>query len=207
MRRVLAAVALLLSSVALADVDPAFAKLRDEALKEGGAVESLSAFLDKYVGECDSALGGRECKENAKAFRRSATGKKFYLVMDEESVTQLSPGPYNPRGEMTINVTPFFPAGGYALTHGAPRKTDENGNPIMPLLPVKAKLPDDWNGSSLARYIGMRVFRLQLVFVPQDVWTLSKPRGGKAQGVKAKLLAILITSGRTGKELAVWTAK
>jgi hypothetical protein len=208
LERVLIGCALLFSTLAQADVDPAFAKLRDEALKagQGGAIESLGAFLDKYVGDCGGALGAPECQENAKAFRKGATGKLFYLVVNEDSVTQLAPGPYNPRGELTINLTPFFPAGGYALTHGAPRRADERGNPIMSLIPVRTQTPEDWNGSSLSRFISMRAFRLQLVFTPQDVWSLPRPGGEKARGVKAKIHAILITSGRTGQQLALWKA-
>lgn len=209
MKRVLAGCVLLSSLLARADVDPAFARLRDaaQAPGQGGAIEGLGAFLDKYVGDCDGTLEGQECRQNAKAFRQSATGKKFYLMVSEDSVTQLAAGPHDPRGELTLHITPFFPAGGYALTHGAPRKTDGNGNPIIPWLVLRVKTPDDWIGGTLERFLRMRAFRLQLVFTPQDVWTLSKPGGGKIRGVKAKIHAILISNGRTGEELGLWLAK
>ncbi len=202
MNRLALTCALLAPLLAAADVNPKFAKLRDGA----EALSGLSNFLEKYVGECDGA--GPECKANASQFRREANGKRFYMIVSEDAAI-IAPGAFDPgRDEMTLNITPFFPAGGYALTQGAPHRTDAQGNPVMPLLYVKAKLPDGMNASSMARLIGMRGLRLEIVFTPQEVWSLSKGKGaGKSYGVKARIDGMLVTVGRTGEELALWTPR
>jgi hypothetical protein len=60
----------------------------------------------------------------------------------------------------------------------------------------------------MARFIGMRALRLQIVFTPQEVWALpKKEKGAKMYGVKARIDGMLVTVGRTGEELAFWTGK
>lgn len=205
MFRTLALLTVVSSSVALADVDPKFAALRDQA----EALGSLGQFLDKYVGNCESVLqGGGDCIKSAEAYRKGATGKKFYMIILEQDATMLQMGPYNPNGnEFTIHMTPFFPASNSALTHGAPTKTDANGNPVMPFLPIKAPIPEMGNVSEISRAISSRQLRLQIVFTPQGLWTLPKKGGGKITGVKARLDAIFVTYGRTGLPIALWQGK
>jgi len=203
-KRVLCALLLLLSGGAFADVDPAFAKLRDAA----EPIEGLGGFLDKYVGECSDVLAGKSCAEKAKAFRAAANGKKYYMIIGEDSATMISNGPWDmSRGEFIINLTPFFSGGDYALTEGAPKRTDANGNPVMSLIPIRGVAQEGWNQASVARLISTRQLRLQVVFTPLDVWSLPKKGGGKLMGMKAKLNAVLITRGRTGEEVALWVAK
>lgn len=206
MKRIFAVVALVWTTLAGAEAPPEFVKLRDDpntrVLDQG-----LSGFLDKYIGDCTDPLESDACKANAKAFRAKVNGHRYYMIIGEDAVNQLSPGPYDPRGTMILNVTPFFPGGGYALTQGAPRGTDAHGNPVLPLIRVKAKVPEDWNGQTLSRMISMHAFRLQVIFEPQDVWTLSKKGGGKIQGVKAKIVAVLVSGARTGTPLALYTAR
>ena len=203
MRQALVVTLLLLPAVAMADVNAKFAKLRDSAEALGG----LGQFIDSYVGDCVSDAMGSECKANAAAFRQKSTGKKFYMIVTEESVSMLSMGAYNPAGEFTLNVTPFFAAAGSAVTQGAPSRTDAAGNPVMPFITVRGKVPDGGNAQSVARQISMRVLRLQVVFTPLGLWTLPKKGGGKTTGVKAKIEGILVTVGRTGEEFALWLAK
>jgi hypothetical protein len=191
---------LLLPALALADVDPRFARLRDEAVPLG----SLHGFLEKYIGECTDVFASRECKENAKQFRAEANRQRYYMIVNEDQANMLSPGPYDPRGEYTVNIAPFFAAGGYAVTHGAPKKTDANGNPVMMYLQAKGQVPPGWNAPRFQRLFQTRALRVQVVFTPQEVWDLPRKGGGKQHGVKAKVHAILVSIGRTGESVALW---
>lgn len=201
MNRLLATLALLLPALALADVDPRFAKLRDAAQPLGG----LSSFLDKYIGECDDLFAGSSCKSNAEAFRKTFTGKRMYMIVTEDVATMISPGPYKPTsGEYVIHLTPFFPASKYALTHGAPKKVDAQNNPVLPLLSMSGTIPTGWNSmryNSLFRNQGLRA---QIVFTPKGVWSLPKKGGGKIHGIDAQVEAVLVTEGRTGTVLGLW---
>lgn len=203
--RALSFMVLLGSLAAWADADPKFAKLRDNA----EAIASLGGFIDQYAGTCGpKILGGAECEKNADTFRRGATGKKFYMIVTEETAGVLSMGDPNPTsGGFTLNLTPFFGAGGSGLSHGAPSKTDKDGNPILPFLQLDATLPDGWNLGMMARQVMARGLRLQVVFTPQGLWQVPKRGGGMVRGVKAKFNAVLVTVGRTGEQVALWTAK
>ncbi|MFP2958940.1 DUF6066 family protein [Myxococcus sp. 1LA] len=201
MNRILLAAALLLPALALADADPRFAKLRDEAEPLGG----LGTFLEKYIGACDGAFVDAQCKSNAEAFRKKYQGKRLYMIVTEDDASMLSAGPYSPgTGEYTINITPFFPGGSSALTHGAPKKTDASGNPILPYLTVTGDMPEGWNLQMFTRLFSMRAVRAQVVFTPQSVWSLPKKGGGKNHGVTARIEAILITEGRSGQPMGLW---
>lgn len=195
----------LLPALALADVDPKFAKLRDAAEPVGG----LGQFLENYAGDCLSdAMGGTECKQKAAAFRQKATGKKYFMIITEDAASMIQMGTYNPSaGEFTLNVTPFFAAAGSALTQGAPTRSDANGNPVLPYIKVGGTVPEGGNASSVSRWVSMRALRLQVVFTPQGLWTLPKKGGGKTTGVKAKIDSMLITVGRTGEQVGLWMGK
>jgi hypothetical protein len=190
--------------VALADGNDKFNELRDKAEPLSG----LGPFLDRYIGECESSQGP-ECKQNATAFRKEANAKRFYMAVPEDAAVIAAGRIDSAHEQITLNVTPFFPAGGYALTSGSPRRTDAEGNPVMPLTYVKAKVPDGMDASSVARLIGMRGLKLELVFTPQDVWTLAKKekKAGKMYGVKAKIEAMLVSVARTGEPLALWPSR
>nr|WP_227027239.1 DUF6066 family protein [Corallococcus soli] len=195
------AFALLVPTLALADVDKRFAKLRDESEPLGG----LGAFLEKYVGECDGAFVDPQCKANAEAFRKKYTGKKLYMIITEDDATMLSAGDYNPgTNDYTINITPFFGGGKYALTHGAPKKTDAQGNPLMNYLTVSGTAPDGWNGGVFSRLFSTRGVRAQVVFTPQSVWSMPKKGGGKIYGVNARVESVLLTEGRSGGHMGLW---
>ncbi len=205
MNRSLLLLAALAPALALADADPRFQALRDSAEPVGG----LGQFLDKYIGECATAGGiDGECRQNASAFRQKMRGKKLYMIVTEESAGMLSPGDYDVRrGEYSINVTPFFGAGGYGLTQGTPKRTDANGNPVMPLMTVRGETKDGWSPMRFQRLFSSRELRLQVVFTPQDVWTLPKKGGGKIYGVRAKIEGILVTIGRTGEPAGLWVSR
>jgi hypothetical protein len=199
--RLLVTVALLLPALAVADVDPRFARLRDAAEPLGG----LSAFLSRYIGQCADMFATSDCRTKADAFRKNYRGKKLYMIVDEDVVNMVSLSAYQPvTGDFVINILPFFPAGSYALTHGTPKKTTAAGNPILPQLTVSGRAPTEWNGQYFSRLFTSQSIRVQVVFTPLDIWSLSKPAGGKIYGVSGRLEAVLLTEGRTGVEMGLW---
>ncbi len=203
--KTLVMMAVLLPAVALADVDPRFAKLRDQA----EAMGAVSAFVEKYVGDCASRmLGGGECEKNAEIFRQGATGKKFYMIITEETSGVLSMGEVKANdGRFVLNLTPFFAASGSAITHGAPARTDGDGNPVMPFVRIDSQMPEGWNPALMARQVQGQALRLQIVFTPQGVWSLPKKSGGTMKGVKARFDAVLVSVGRTGDMVGLWLPK
>jgi hypothetical protein len=199
--RLLVTVALLLPALAVADVDPRFARLRDAAEPLGG----LSAFLSRYIGQCADVFATSDCRTKADAFRKNYRGKKLYMIVDEDVVNMVTPSAYQPTtGDFIINILPFFPAGSYALTHGTPKKTTAAGNPILPQLTVTGRAPTEWNGQYFSRLFTSQSVRVQVVFTPLDIWSVARPAGGKIYGVSARVEAILLTEGRTGVEMGLW---
>lgn len=198
------AIAALLPALAFAQSPTAFEKLKKGAEPLG----ALGAFLTSYTGDCGTdAQGGSDCKKKAAEFRSGAIGKKYYMILGEESAGVIAMGPSSSDTEFILNVTPFFAANGSALTHGAPSRTDANGNPVMPFLRVKATAPEGMSIDMVGRLVSMRGLRVEVVFSPQGTWTLPKKGGEKTVGVKAKLSGMLITVGRTGQVLGEWVAK
>ena len=59
----------------------------------------------------------------------------------------------------------------------------------------------------MARQVQAQALRMQIVFTPMGVWTLPKKGGGQLRGVKAKFEAVLVTVGRTGDTIGMWTSK
>ena len=199
---VLAVVGLASEQRAHADTESKFAELRDKSDRFEG---SFAAFLDRFVGECNDPLEASTCKQASAEFRKKVKGKKFYFIIGEDQVSNLSAGSYNPsRNEFTVNLTPFFPAGGYALTQGAPKKTDANGNPVFPFLPIKVKLPPDFSPQRFARTIGNKEVRMQLVFTPQATWAIAKRGGGKLEGVQAQLEGVVLSLASSGDTLGAY---
>lgn len=203
--RCLLSLVVLIPSFVLADADARFAKLRDQA----EPLTAVASFVEKYVGECASKLlGGAECEKNAEIFRRGATNKKFYMIITEDSAGVLQMGEVKVgEGTLTLNLTPFFAGANSAITHGAPSRTDSDGNPVLPFIRIPSQLPDGWNPGMMARQVQSKALRLQIVFTPQGVWTLPKKGGGTIKGVKAKLEAVLVTVGRSGEQVGLWVNK
>lgn len=193
----------LLPVLGWADVDQKFAKLRDSAEKLG----SLSEFIDSYAGACGPLMTS-SCEEKRKEFRRAADGKKHYMIVTEESASVLSMGEANPiSGEFTLNMTPFFAASDSAITHGAPSKTDANGNAVLPYIRVPSMVPDGWTVPLMSRQVQARALRIQVVFTPEGVWTLPKKGGGQIRGIKTRFDGVVVQVGRTGETIGAWYAK
>lgn len=167
---------------------------------------SLQAFLDKYLAECGPPSGESvECAKNEAAFRKQVNGKKHFTVVSEESVLlQVA----DIRGDdFTFNLTPFFAASSSAITLGAPTRADAKGNPVLPFLAIDGKSPDAMSPQMISRLAGARGLRLEVVFVPQGVWSLPRKGQKPAVGVKAKFEAVRISVARTGEALGTWWAR
>ena len=120
------ALALVAPRLALAEAPPAFAKLRDQAQP----VESLAAFLSRYVGTCTDIEERATCLANARRARNELANKSYYVMLDSDACHMLKGGAFNPANrEYTIEMTPFFEGGGLALTDGAPKSQDSQGRP------------------------------------------------------------------------------
>jgi hypothetical protein len=202
MNRLLLALTCLLPALALADVDPRFARLRDGAEPLG----SLGTFLDSFIGECSGFFTRSSCQRDAEAFRKRYADKPLYLILDEEKAAALlSAGPYQPgSGHYSIQVRPAFPGGGYTLTHGLPPQTDVAGHPVLPLIHVPGTTSEGGNAQSFLRLFSERSIRVQVIFTPLAPWSLPGRDGGKVYGVKARVEALLLTHGRTGDTLGLW---
>lgn len=191
--------ALLLPRLAAAEAPPAFAKLRDESQ----AVESLSAFLSRYIGTCTDIEERASCLANAKKARNELAGKNFYVILEGEAVRVLKGGAFNPATrEYTIEMTPFFDAGGLALTNGEPKGQTPDGLPRIQIEPIVAKLPPDQLPMDMDRLFRTQSIKLHLIFKPVGIWTLNG-KNGKIEGVKAKFLSVRLTYNRTGDEVAL----
>lgn len=192
-----AALALPLS--ASAEAPRPFAKVRDQSQ----AVESLGAFLERYVGTCTDLVEKGTCEANAKRARAEMTGKLFYAILGSEATRMLKPGPYNPgTREFTIEMTPFFQANGLALTDGQPEGQDPQGRPRIRNQPIVATLPPDWMPMDMERLLRTQNLKIHLVFKPIGLWTLGKG-DKKVDGVKAKFVGVRLTEARTGDDIAL----
>jgi hypothetical protein len=127
------------------------------------------------------------------------------MVVGEEGSHVLSMG--RTSGDVfTMNLTPFFAASNSAVTQGAPSKTDANGNPVLPFMVIKGSATDNADADTIARWLGMRALKMEVVFTPLGLWQLPKKGGGKVTGVKARIEAIQVVVGRTGEPVASWSA-
>jgi hypothetical protein len=194
-------ICLIAAGVARADVDARFAKLRDSA----EALSGLGAFLDKYVGDCGA--NDTDCKKNTETYRSAANGKKFYMIIGEDSVSNLQIGSYDPGSQtFTLLFTPFFAASNSAVTGGAPSRLDANGNPVLPFMTIRGTVNEGGNASTVARLVASKLLRLSVVFTPQALWSLKKGKE-KISGVKAHIDGILVTVGRTGEQMGLYLSK
>ena len=189
-----------LSLGALADIPQTFAKLRDRSQP----LDSLSSFLERYVGTCTDLLTRAECQANAKRARAEMTGKSYYLILDESATRMLRPGTFDPRTrKYRLDLTPFFDAGGLALTDGAPLGQDGEGRPRIPLMPLYAELAPDQFPMDLERLLRTNNVKVHIVFKPTGTWSLPSKGGQSYEGVKAKFLAVRLTNARNGDEIAL----
>jgi len=128
---------LIIPTLANADVDQRFARLRDAAEKLG----SLSEFIENYAGSCGPLMTA-QCEEKRKEFRRGADGRKHYMIVTEDSASVLSMGDANPiSGDFVLNMTPFFSAGDSAITIRRLRRPTRVVTPCSPTFAFRRRSP------------------------------------------------------------------
>ncbi len=182
--------------------DDAWAKVRDKATP----LEGLSAFLERYVGACADPFSRAECLSNAKRAREEMEGKLYYLILDDRAASMIRPAAFDIReSQYRLDLTPYFEAGGRALTDGVPRSQDDQGRPRMPLTPIWAKLPLGSTPMDLERLFRTGNVKVHLVFKPFGVWKMARKDNKKEsiEGVKAKFVAVRLTDARSGDEIAL----
>jgi hypothetical protein len=190
--------ALLLATTARAEPPAAYQRLREQA----ESLDSLSSFLERYVGRCPPSDEQRECKAKAQRERAALTGKTFHVRLGDEAARLLQAGAFDESTrQMQINLTPFFDGGGIALTDRKPLGLDGQGRPRIGLITLVTTLPPDMLPMDMERQLRTLNVRIDLVFKPQGVWSL--PGKQPMEGVKAKLLAVRLTNARTGEEIAL----
>src|SRR5512140_271748 len=128
-----ALLALLLASSTLAD--DRFEALRGSARR----LDSLAPFLERYVGRCDDPHTRSECEEHVREVRRAVDGRAYAASIAEQTLDIV-------RSQRTASgyrfvVTPFIDGGGLALTHGAPRRQDATGHPLIEFMVMEGVLP------------------------------------------------------------------
>lgn len=201
---------LLIPALALAapPEEPSTGDGRFERLRAGSEpLGGLAPFLERYVGACESPEGRAECRASAEAFRKKAAGKTLYMRVGEDVADMLAPGPYDAStGELTVLVTPMFGAAGMALTHGAPRKVDAQGSPLLPRLRLEGSTTEGWTPSRFQRLFSQRELRLDVVFTPEAQWAVGSG-ARRVQGVRARVLGLRVVHARSGETLATWFSR
>lgn len=192
---VLAAVSLCLAPVC-GRADEQFESLSREAVR----LESLAAFLDRYVGTCRDPYTRTDCERNVAVARRTFQGKKLFARVGEgtsELVRARASG-----GRFRIELTPFIDGGGLALTHGAPLRQDEQGRPVIGLVVLQGELPATEGELEFQSPFRTGNVEMELVFEVQGTWKMRRRDGGFYEGVRARFLALRLVDPRTGAEIA-----
>jgi len=163
-------------------------------------LESLEAFLARYVGRCGEGMERRTCESNVAAARRAVAGRTFAVrVPDAATLVRAQV-----RGEgYLVLVTPFVDGGGLALTHGEPTHQDPRGQPVIGLIPIHGTLPPGMLDLDFEGPFRTGAIEMEIVFRPERTWKL-KRRGepGWYEGVAARFLGLRIVNARTGDEIA-----
>jgi hypothetical protein len=202
MRRHLLALAAALA--AAAPLSPALAEPAarfDALLGRAERVGDLGLFLGRFIGSCDDPFERAACERNVESARRSLKGKVMAVTLGEEALGVVRP---ELRGDRyRIVMTPFFDRGGYALTHGAPRRQDAAGRPLIDLLVMEGELPSGMMDMEFTSAFRTGNVRLEVVFTPESVWKLPR-RGepGSYEGVRARFLGVRLLDARSGNVLA-----
>ena len=173
----------------------------DEAAAQAQRLDGLGPFLERYLGSCTDPAGRADCEQNVRAARRAADRSTFAASVAEQTldlvrVERLAAG-------YRFVVTPFIDGGGLALTHGAPRRQDAAGHPLVPLVVLDGSLPPGLDDMALDSALRTGRLELQVVFQPEGTWKL--PRKGEAgfyEGVKARFVALRLVESRSGAVLA-----
>lgn len=192
----LAALALALALPAAGRGDDRFDALRSRAER----LDSLGAFLERYVGGCRDLFTRAECERNVAGVRRALQGKILVARVADgaaELVRARADG-----GRFRIDVTPFIDGGGFALTHGSPASQDASGRPLIGLLVLQGQIPPGTGDLDFHSPFRTGNVELEVVFEAQGTWKMKRRDGGLYEGVKARFLGLRLVDPRTGAEIA-----
>jgi hypothetical protein len=192
----LALAALALTLPAAGRGDDRFDALRSRAER----LDSLGAFLERYVGGCRDLFTRAECERNVAGVRRALQGKILVARVADgaaELVRARADG-----GRFRIDVTPFIDGGGFALTHGSPASQDASGRPLIGLLVLQGQIPPGTGDLDFHSPFRTGNVELEVVFEAQGTWKMKRRDGGLYEGVKARFLGLRLVDPRTGAEIA-----
>lgn len=188
---------LLLTAPSPARPDARYAALRTQANR----LDSLDAFLERYVGSCRDGYERADCEQNVRAARRGLDGSLFRAVVAEQTLDLVRF--QRTRAGYRFVVTPFIDGGGIALTHGQPRRQDAAGRPLIDLLVLDGQLPPGMDELALESALRTGRLELEVLFRPQGTWKLRrKGERGFYEGVRARFLGLRLVESRSGAELA-----
>ncbi len=195
--RTVALLALLTSPSLASATGSRFDALRDRAQR----LDSLGPFLEKYIGSCRDELTRYDCEHNVREQRRGLDRNVYAASVAEQTLEIVRPE--RTRGGYRFFITPFIDGGGFALTHGEPRKQDASGRPLIAFVVVDGVLPEGMDELALESALRTGRLELEVLFRPEGTWKL-KRRGepGYYEGVKARFLALRLVESRSGVEIA-----
>src|SRR5690606_23805351 len=167
----------------------------------------LGPFLERYVGRCEDPETQKTCEANAATFRRQANGKRYAMLVDDVR-SLLQAEAYDPdSGDLTLQLTPIFGAYGYALTTGRPKRLNAQGLPTMRLVKLEGRTTQGFDQRRFERMFRNGEVQLELIFTPEQVWTLPQRGGKPVQGVEVKALGVRVTHVRSGEAMVAWVRR
>jgi hypothetical protein len=180
---------------------PAHADQRFESLKNRAQrLDSLSGFLERFLGGCQDDYDKRSCEQNVRVARKDFEGKLLMVTIGEQTPNIVKVESNGNR--FRIFLTPFIDGGGYALTNGAPAKQDQAGRPLIGYIVIDGSLPPGGE-MDFTRSFRTGSVELEVVFKPEGTWKLKrKGESGYYEGVKARFMGVRLVNYRTGSEIA-----
>jgi len=183
---------------------PTHADQRFESLKSRAQrVDSLSGFLERFVGGCQDDYDKRSCEQNVRLARKGFEGKLLVVTVGDQTSSIVRAEANGNR--FRIYLTPFIDGGGYALTNGAPAKQDPAGRPLISYIVIDGSLPPG-EEMDFARSFRTGSVEMEVIFKPEGTWKLKrKGEAGFYEGVKARFMGVRLVNYRTGSEIAAKT--
>ena len=172
----------------------------DAVRRQAERLDSLPAFLERYVGACRDVYTRADCERNVASARRAFQGKKLFARVGDgaaELMRARSEG-----GRFRIELVPFIDGGGLALTHGAPLRQDDRGRPVIGLVVLQGELSPSIGDLEFQSPFRTGNVEMEVVFEVQGTWKMKRRDGGYYEGVKARFLALRLVDPRTGAEIA-----
>lgn len=190
-------------ALALAALSPlARADDRFESLKQRSErLESLSGFLERFVGGCKDVYQRQTCERNVQTTRKAYEGKTLFAVVGDGAAELMRAESQGDR--YRIFLTPFIDGGGYALTHGSPAGQDAEGRPRIGFVVLQGELPAGVGDMEFRSAFRTGNVEMQVLFRPEGTWKMKrKDSSGYYEGVRARFLGVRLVDPRSGAEIA-----